>query len=224
MPSSSSPDQISLAEIRTKIDALDRRILSVLEERAALAKAVVAAKGGQHVFRPGREADLIRHLIDASSLPPHMIEVVWRQIIANNITSQQRLNIALLDQVDARSVAGFCFGFAVDQHIQHNPASVIAAVASGQADLGVLPHWRNDASWLGMLGHQPQPVYIVAISPFLPGHQWAGAPLNDGVILARDLPDVSEADITLCLEDDQIVEHQGYHADAAGLCGIFQKR
>ncbi|MEK9860607.1 MAG: chorismate mutase, partial [Alphaproteobacteria bacterium] len=69
MAPSSSKDQQNLSTVRAEIDRLDRQILSALEERAALASAVLAAKSGQSVFRPGREADLIRRLVALSSLP-----------------------------------------------------------------------------------------------------------------------------------------------------------
>ena len=113
----SASDQEKLADIRSKIDALDRQILSAIEERAALASAVVAAKSGQHIFRPGREADLIRGLVAASSLSPQMIEVIWRQMIANNINNQQRLKIAMGDDAEMRSTAAFCFGADIDHVI-----------------------------------------------------------------------------------------------------------
>ena len=224
MSSSPSSEQIALADVRRQIDALDREILAAIEKRAALAGAVVAAKGGQHIFRPGREADLIRGLVESTRLPPQMIEVIWRQMIANNITRQQRLKIAMLGDDQVKSTASFCFGGAVDQAIKPDAGHVLDAVANNQVDLGVLPHWQDDAGWLEhMQAHQGR-VYIMAVSPLIKGHYVAGQPLKDGVIVARQLPDASAADVTLCLADGKLVEHDGYHADADGLIGIFQKR
>jgi len=224
MAPSSSKDQQNLSTVRAEIDRLDRQILSALEERAALASAVLAAKSGQSVFRPGREADLIRRLVASSSLPPLMIEMIWRQIIANNITGQQKLKVALMDDAASFAVCGFCFGASVDHLTQTQAKDVITAVAQGEADLGVLPHWRVQSDWLKDLLLSDGSAYIVAVSPLLEGHHWAGTPLADGVIIARDLPDASEADITLCLDGDVAVEHDGYDAEAEGLLGIFQNR
>lgn len=221
---SSSSDQPSLTEIRQHIDALDRQILTALEQRAALASAVVAAKGGKAVFRPGREADLIRGLVSATSLSPQMIEVIWRQIIANNISSQQRLNIAMTNDDQIRSSASFCFGATIDQQIKSSPGDVIEAIADDAADLGLLAHWQDDPSWLDALGQYQGHVYIIAITPFIQGQAIAGTVLKDAAILSRQLPDPSSADITLSLDNGKLVERDGYHADAAGLIGIFQKR
>ncbi len=220
----SASDQEKLADIRSKIDALDRQILSAIEDRAALASAVVAAKSGQHIFRPGREADLIRGLVAASSLSPQMIEVIWRQMIANNINNQQRLKIAMGDDAEMQSTAAFCFGVAIDQVIGSNAADVIDAVAKGDADLGVLPYGQTNPNWLDDLSRQNGQVFIIGITPFIKGQEIAGTVLKDAVIVARQLPDASQADVTLCVENGTITEHDGYHADADGLFGIIQKR
>ncbi len=220
----SASDQEKLADIRSKIDALDRHILSAIEDRAALASAVVAAKSGQHIFRPGREADLIRGLVAASSLSPQMIEVIWRQMIANNINNQQRLKIAMGDDAEMQSTAAFCFGVAIDQVIGSNAADVIDAVAKGDADLGVLPYGQTNPNWLDDLSRQNGQVFIIGITPFIKGQEIAGTVLKDAVIVARQLPDASQADVTLCVENGTITEHDGYHADADGLVGIIQKR
>ena len=220
----SSSEQEKLADIRSKIDALDRQILSAIEERAALASAVVAAKSGQHIFRPGREADLIRGLVKVSSLSPQMIEVIWRQMIANNINNQQRLKIAMRNDAEMQSTAAFCFGAAIDQVIGSTAAEVIDAVAKGDADLGVLAYGRTHLEWLDDLSSQNGQVFIMGITPFIKGQEIAGTVLKDAVIVARQLPDASQADVTLCLENGTITEHDGYHADADGLVGIIQKR
>ena len=220
----SASDQEKLADIRSKIDALDRQILSAIEERAALASAVVAAKSGQHIFRPGREADLIRGLVVATSLSPQMIEVIWRQMIANNINNQQRLKIAMGDDAEMRSTAAFCFGVDIDPVIGSSVVDVIDAVAKGDADLGVLPYGQTNPNWLDDLSRQNGQVFIMAVTPFIKGQKIAGTVLKDAVIVARQLPDASQADVTLCVENGTITEHDGYHADADGLVGIIQKR
>lgn len=219
-----SSDQEKLTEVRGKIDALDQQILSAIQDRAALAAEVVAAKSGLQIFRPGREADLIRGLVRQSSLPPQMIEVIWRQMIANNISNQQRLKIAMTDDDQMRSTAAFCFGSAIDGPIKPNAAQVITAIAKGDADLGVLAYQDGDVDWLDDLLGQDEKVYIMAITPFVQGQEIAGMAIKDAVILSRQLPDASEADVTLSVEDGKIIEHDGYHADAGGLIGIIQKR
>ena len=220
----SASDQEKLADIRSKIDALDRQILSAIEERAALASAVVAAKSGQHIFRPGREADLIRGLVAATSLSPQMIEVIWRQMIANNINNQQRLKIAMGDDAEMRSTAAFCFGADIDPVIGSSVVDVIDAVAKGDADLGVLPYGQDNPDWCDDITRCQGQVYIMGITPFVEGQEIAGTVLKDAVIVARQLPDASQADVTLCVENGTITEHDGYHADADGLVGIIQKR
>ena len=58
-----------LAKLRAKIDALDARVLRALNERARLAHAVGKLKQGKQVYRPEREAQVLRRILEKNAGP-----------------------------------------------------------------------------------------------------------------------------------------------------------
>lgn len=222
----SPQDDKKLQKIRAQIDALDAEILNALERRTALAEEISAAKSGGHIFRAGREADLLRRLIKTSTLPPPLIERIWRQIIAGNLANQGGVNIALVNQPQARAAADFRFGAggvlkAVDSH-----EAVVNSVSTGACHLGLVPHWHLDAgnhgAWLEALlktHNTDAPVYITAMTPLLAGHD-----LDDMAILATILPDPSGADESVIMDGQNIRLDDGHHPHRDGFLGIIQKR
>lgn len=217
-----STNQAQLAHAREEIDALDRLILNAVEQRAAIAAKVASAKAGQHTFRPGREADLVRNLVAESSLSPLLVERIWRQIIAGNLTSQAALTIAIEHDPAVIASASFRFGPAIEANLCADATAVIDAVMHGKSSLGMMRHWDTDPSWLTHLHAARQDggdVYISSISPFL-----AGQGFVDTVIIAPILPDPSQADVTLSMADGQLQMTEGHHPDAAGILGVIQRR
>ncbi len=79
--SSSSPSLID--QLRAEIDALDAKILDLLNRRAQVALRVGAEKHktGAPIFRPEREAQVIANLI--WSVPPRSPFWVPRALLAN---------------------------------------------------------------------------------------------------------------------------------------------
>lgn len=217
-----TPEQENLAKVRAEIDALDQVILRAVERRAEFARQVSQAKSFQHTFRPGREADLLRNLLASTKLSPLMIEGIWRHIIAGNLTSQSPLNIATYSSDAVRASVDFRFGQNVTLTMFDDGESVVNAVASGACQLGAVPHWDADSSWLKPLHDQIASggsVYINTITPFLSGHQ-----IDDAVILAPILPDASAADHTVIIDDEGPKLIQGHDPQASGILGIIQTR
>ena len=212
--------ELDLKEVRSGIDALDRVILDAITDRADLAAQVSKAKGGQHTFRPGREADLIRNLVRQTSLPASLVERIWRAIIAHNLTSQAELIIAIHDDQDTLAAAQFRFGRNITIIKASDPGDVMASVATGSANLGVVPHWQGDAGWLPQLAsHRAQgdAVYVAAFTHMHEDHQ-----LRQSVVLSSILPDASAADQTLMMGEGGLTQRDGHHPDALGLLGIVQ--
>src|SRR5258708_2968826 len=67
-----------LARHRDAIDALDRELLKLLNERARQAQAIGALKGSAEAYRPAREAQLLPALDaqNAGPLPPEPVPVL----------------------------------------------------------------------------------------------------------------------------------------------------
>jgi len=219
MDRTASEEEI-LIRLRQEIDGLDRVILDALEARDKLVRDVGAVKSSRRVFRAGREADLIRRLVKASDLDPYTIEVIWRQIIAASLNRQAPLVIAAMALPQQLEIARFRFGAARYTALD-TPAGVLETVASGAADLGVLPHWTSGIWWqdLAAMRAAGRDIFISAITP-LAEHEG----LDQGVVIAPYLPDASTGDVTVVAQDGRVLEKPGYHPDAPGLLGIFQHR
>jgi chorismate mutase/prephenate dehydratase len=165
----------SLDTLRARIDEIDARLHEALMERARIIDGIVAAKrasGADSVmFRPDREADMMRQLVERheGSLPLSMIEHVWRDIISTCTLLQGSYTVHLdvsADLAEMLDLARFYFGFTVDLEPCGDAADVVGSVAASKGDLGVvaleerseLPWWRG----LSDTGAQ-----IIARLPFL---------------------------------------------------------
>lgn len=60
---------VSLSEIRSKIDALDTRLVELLSARARLAQQAWHAKGNASAYKPEREAQVLRRVRDLNKGP-----------------------------------------------------------------------------------------------------------------------------------------------------------
>ena len=184
-----------LPVLRQEIDRIDGEILKLLGERTAVVAEVGATKtvAGGPVFRPGRQASLIRVLIARSggAPTPQAIASIWTNIIAASIRTQKPDFSVLVTQ--ATGTAGFgvakdFFGAAIPISVSPDATSAFAALAEGHADAAALP---PAGEWWRAV---PQGLAIVASAPLL---RDALAP--DLLILARQATDVSGADMVLAV-------------------------
>ncbi len=78
-----SPD--GLAPWRDRIDAIDRALVALLNDRAACATAIGRIKhdAGLPVYAPRREEDVLRNATDANDgpLPPEAVRRLFERII-----------------------------------------------------------------------------------------------------------------------------------------------
>jgi chorismate mutase/prephenate dehydratase len=94
--------QAKLQPLRERIDQLDSQILSLINQRAQTAQAVGTLKHEHHadgpVFRPEREAQVIRHLqkINAGPVNAQAIDAIWSQIISVCRGLEQNIRVAFL--------------------------------------------------------------------------------------------------------------------------------
>src|SRR5476651_1243924 len=87
-----------LAKLRVQIDALDERLLGALNERAALARAVGKLKQGNMVYRPEREAQVLRRILgkNAGPLGKEALARVYAEIISACRALEQPLAVSYL--------------------------------------------------------------------------------------------------------------------------------
>ena len=141
MPKPPHQKEPSLADLRGEIDRIDEAMHALLMERGQIVERLVAVKKTEETgsaFRPAREADMMRRLVQRhrGSLPLDTVESIWRVIIATFTYVQAPFSAhADLSAGDAlmRDVARFHFGFTVPLVPHLGAASVVQAVTAPKA-------------------------------------------------------------------------------------------
>jgi chorismate mutase len=173
-----SPHQtpVSLADLRRDIDRIDEAMHALLIERSGIIDRLVAVKKTQEsgsAFRPAREADMMRRLVERhhGSLPLDTVESIWRVIIATFTYVQAPFSAhADLSVGDApmRDSARFHFGFTVPLVEHAGAANVVQAVTASKGDLGLVPAFAvaGEGPWWAALEFDAAPK-IIARLPFV---------------------------------------------------------
>jgi chorismate mutase/prephenate dehydratase len=88
----------ALAERRKAIDALDQQLLKLLSERAAHAQEIGHLKQGGPVYRPEREAEVLRKVMAANAgpIPDAVVAQIYTQIMSACRALEQPLSVAYL--------------------------------------------------------------------------------------------------------------------------------
>jgi chorismate mutase len=176
MAKSSRSETPSLADLRQNIDRIDEDVHRLLMERGDIIDRLIAVKQTQETgsaFRPAREADMMRRLVDRHKgiLPLDTVESIWRVIISTFTYVQAPFAIhADLSAGDAhmRDSARFHFGFTVPFVPHMGAASVVAAVSDSKGDLGLVPAFAlaGAGAWWNALEFDAAPK-IIARLPFV---------------------------------------------------------
>lgn len=88
----------ALKQLRTRIDALDEDLLRLVNQRAELARQIGDVKGEGPVYRPEREAQVLRRLSEANPgpLPAKAITHLFTEIISACRALEEALSVACL--------------------------------------------------------------------------------------------------------------------------------
>jgi chorismate mutase/prephenate dehydratase len=135
----------SLEQLREKIMELDNALVDLLNRRAELSLAVGRVKRGNadDVFRPGREAELLKCLEERSAgpLPKGHLRAVYREIFSSSRYLQRPQRVAFLgpegtfSHIAALALLGSLASF----HPQTSLADVFHAVENEDCDIGIVP-------------------------------------------------------------------------------------
>ena len=174
--SKAPPAPPSLQELRKEIDAIDDQVHRLLMARGDIIDRLIQVKQTQEVgsaFRPAREADMMRRLVQRhhGSLPLDTVESIWRVIISTFTYVQAPFAVrADLSAGDAlmRDTARFHFGFTVPFVAHMGAASVVEAVSESKGDLGLVPAFAiaGAGPWWTALEFAAAPK-IIARLPFV---------------------------------------------------------
>src|ERR1700709_1955595 len=129
------PAPPSLQVLREEIDAIDEQVHRLLMARGDIIDRLIQVKHTQEVgsaFRPAREADMMRRLVERhrGMLPLDTVESIWRVIISTFTSAQAPFAVHAdlsLGESAMRDSARFHFGFTVP-YVAH-----FSAAAAGEA-------------------------------------------------------------------------------------------
>lgn len=203
-PGGTAPGAPDLATLRGELDLLDDNLHDLLMQRAGVVEkiATIGVKG-RVALRPGREASIIRRLLDRHTgrLPRNTLVRLWRELVAGTTAMQGPYIIAVCDTDPAGAYSATAhehFGALLPMHIHRTPAQAIGEVSTGSAAAAVLPMPAEGelpgAAWWTALLHRDDPrIHITARLPF-----WSprpdGSPRVQALVVSPVAPDPSGAD------------------------------
>jgi chorismate mutase len=168
------PAPPSLQELRKEIDAIDEQVHSLLMRRGDIIDRLISVKQTQEVgsaFRPAREADMMRRLVQRHRgiLPIDTVESIWRVIIATFTYVQAPFSVHAdlsLGESAMRDSARFHFGFTVPYVAHFSAAAAVEAVARSKGDLALVSATSSRTPWWIALEASGAPK-IIARLPFI---------------------------------------------------------
>src|ERR1700753_2125493 len=149
------PSPPSLDVLRKEIDTIDAQVHSLLMQRGDIIDRLISVKQTQEVgsaFRPAREADMMRRLVQRHRgiLPLDTVESIWRVIISTFTYVQAPFSVhadLALGESAMRDSARFHFGFTVP-FVSHFSAEVaVDAVAKSKGDLALVSAVSSRTPW-----------------------------------------------------------------------------
>jgi chorismate mutase/prephenate dehydratase len=150
--------QDPLAEIRQRIDEIDKSLQVLISERASCAAKVAEVKQQQgetsHFYRPEREAQVLRAVMKRNTGPlsNESIAGIFREIMAACLAHEKPLKVAFLgpEGTYTHSAAVKHFGSQIETQPVESIEEVFRIVEADAADFGVVPVENSSA---GVINH-----------------------------------------------------------------------
>lgn len=136
---------MNLADCRRQMDEIDRRLVALLSERAALSLAIgrIKAGNGGSTYAPERERFVFDHVLGLNQGPlsAEALKDIYQAILAASRALQRPLHIAYLGPAGTftHEAAERRFGSSVTYLPTRSIPEVFAAAEKGHADYGVVP-------------------------------------------------------------------------------------
>src|SRR6516164_2544370 len=168
------PAPPSLAELRKEIDTIDEGMHRLLMQRGDIIDRLIQVKQTQEVgsaFRPAREADMMRRLVERHRgiLPLDTVESIWRVIISTFTYVQAPFSVhagVSVSEPAMRDSARFHFGFTVPYVAHFSAPAAVEAVARSKGDLALVSAISSRTPWWLTLEAEGAPK-IIARLPFV---------------------------------------------------------
>lgn len=198
-----------LTQHRRAIDAIDDRLIALLNERCEYVAQVGRLKSKHQLhgsyIRPAREAMMVRALLDKSqgAFPRASIAAIWRIIIGSSTAIESPLStLTFADDAEGNHVAAQYFGPEVPHQSAPSEQEFFQQLESNPHCIAIVPYVL-DASWWQLM---PDPMRVFACLPFVgvrPSHLALGhieaEPTGDDMSLFYDY------------ETRTVFEQRGFH-------------
>jgi len=202
--------------LRSRVDQIDDQILNLVIERAGLSGAIAAAKANQAgltdsagalAMRPGREAQVLRRLINASKgrLDPILVAEVWRNLMTSNLRAQTPFDVWVspgVDPVVVWDLARRHFSAGAPMQRTTDARSALTRVIENPSSVAVLPFPGNVGSggwWPILVESKSADLRIVAA---LPAYSEVGK-MPEAAVVARVPLESAGEDETLMITLDE---------------------
>jgi chorismate mutase/prephenate dehydratase len=143
-----------LKQYRDQIDAIDEQMLKLVNQRAKFAREIGSLKDDGVIYRPEREAQVLRRL-QANNQGPLSAEAVaniFRSVMSNCRALEKELSIAFLGPLGTYSEEAALkqFGLGRTAVVCATIDEVFRTVEAGQADYGVVPVENSTEGAIGL--------------------------------------------------------------------------
>jgi chorismate mutase/prephenate dehydratase len=143
-----------LKQHRDQIDAIDEQILLLVNERAALARQIGSLKDDGVIYRPEREAQVLRRLQanNTGPLSNEAVSNIFRAVMSNCRALEKELSIAFLGPLGTYSEEAALkqFGLGRGAVVCGSIDEVFRTLEANQADYGVVPVENSTEGAIGI--------------------------------------------------------------------------
>lgn len=170
-----------IEDIRRDIDAVDQELLRLIAKRLDLAGEVRRAKSGSQVWRPSREASLLRRLAEvAPDTSPKLLSAIWAELVSASLVSQGPIRLHVSLEGDAVSVSKLVrdrFGDAIPISSYPTASAALAACAGVPEAVAIVTAPGGMNTWWtalhtgGALSH----LHILSGLPRVGARDWPAA-------------------------------------------------
>jgi chorismate mutase len=225
---------LDIHTIRQKIDEIDIKLHSLIEERVQLALNVGKIKhqnGDALAFRPAREAQILRQLIarhqNNNVIPLQTLVHLWREILSSCCYIQKPYSVAGYAETqsdDLRDLLRFYYGSLTQIQKCGSISQVFHAITGEQKSIGILPspvYSNEQNNWWFTLALGDYKVHIVGTLPFVKFSEDEFSDIDYYVLSSADIepsgddssflvvktqPEVSRTTVT------QTLQHNGFES------------
>ena len=136
---------MSLEELRKKIDAVDAKLVELINQRAQIVVEIGKLKQAEEgqIYAPHREKAVLDKItqLNKGPLPDKAMQAIWRELMSGSFFLERPLRIGYLGPQGSFShnAAILKFGQSVDYEALTDIRAIFEEVSKGHCDFGIVP-------------------------------------------------------------------------------------